>query len=93
MTGVYFLSSELNNLIHENDILPINDYIIFVFDYEDENFDSDNEDIYTIELAKRKIIMRMINLLYIKNNMEMILLKTIMNNIYILVNQVFIISR
>ena len=51
MTGVYFLSSELNNLIHENDILPINDYIIFVFDYEDENFDSDNEDIYTIELA------------------------------------------
>jgi len=47
--GIYFLSLELNNeIINENDILPNNDSIIFVYDYENLNR---GNDIYTIEFA------------------------------------------
>ena len=47
-TGVYFFSKLKNKIIFENDILPPDDDIYFVYDY---NVLKNGSDIYTIEMA------------------------------------------
>ena len=46
--GIYFVSELNNQIIYDNDILPNNDLIKFIFDYEKLK---EGNDIYTIELA------------------------------------------
>ena len=46
--GVFYISKEKNNTIHENDILNAEDEIIFIYDYDDLNI---GDKAYTIEMA------------------------------------------